>query len=465
MSTVGASNLSAGFVDMATSDLLEEYMYSTGKSTSTETIIRYFVRETIKSSPFTQIPVLLSDQNSAGFGSPWTVTVSRSGDYLQYVWLRVELPEITFATTNSIDGATGTTNGRLRWTKNVGHALINKVALKFNDLVAEQFTGDFLDFWAAFNIPASKQVGYNNMIGNVPSLTDGVAPGEILPGYAINVPLPFFFSRDSGLALPTAALPYNEIKIEPTLRGWKELLILSDITKTVTENQRGTAIDASKDLGGVPSLSNGQCWGNYSLVSNTERTTLAAEPLEMLIEQVQDTDVSWNGQATKEHNIRFSHAIKTLYFGVKNITHSAEHSHWVTHSPHTLGSGEVDHFPSAARDPIANATLLYENTKRLDNLPADYFSLVNPFHHCPRIPEVTGLHAYSYSLTTDETDPAGSTNYSKLTNVAIQVSPSEAAKAAGIGTGVLTQTYRLHVFGVNQNILKVCGGAMGFPLL
>ena len=38
------------------------------------------------------------------------------------------------------------------------------------------------------------------------------------------LPLPFFFSRDSGVSLPTAALPYNEIKMEFTFRNAADLL-------------------------------------------------------------------------------------------------------------------------------------------------------------------------------------------------------------------------------------------------
>jgi hypothetical protein len=464
MTTTGSSNLSAGFVDLATRDKLEDdYMYACcGEKHNNHDIIRYFRRETVFSTPFTLIPVLLSDQNSAAFGNNWTVTVSRSGDYLQYAWLRVTIPSVAFATTNSVDTGGTTTNGRLRWTKNLGHALIQKAELKFNDLVAQTFQGDFLDFWAAFNVESSKSVGYDNMIGNVPSLTDGVAPGNSLPEYNINVPLPFFFSRDSGLSLPTAALPYNEIKMSITLRDWNQLLIVSDISKAVTVEQRAAASTA--DITTAPSLTNGQVWGNYALVSNLEREKLASETIDMLIEQVQYTTAAWDGKQSKEHNIRFSHAIKSLYFGAKNITVTGEHSQWVTRSPITTASA-VDQYPLAAADPISNVTLLYENTKRLDNLPADYFALVNPYFHAPSIPEVTGLHLYSYSLSTDDVDPAGSTNYSKLTNVALNVSASADAILAATGTVTPTQKYQLQVYGVNQNILKVCGGAMGFPLL
>ena len=49
--------------------------------------------------------------------------------------------------------------------------------------------------------------------------------GSYIPSYSLNLPLPFFYTRDSGVALPTAALPYNEMRINFTFRAWQEMLM------------------------------------------------------------------------------------------------------------------------------------------------------------------------------------------------------------------------------------------------
>ena len=59
------------------------------------------------------------------------------------------------------------------------------------------------------------------MIGNVFELTSAETSHE---AYTINVPLPFFFSRNHGIALPTAALPYCQMKIKIDL-SYSYLLI------------------------------------------------------------------------------------------------------------------------------------------------------------------------------------------------------------------------------------------------
>jgi hypothetical protein len=65
----------------------------------------------------------------------------------------------------------------------------------------------------------------------------------------------------------------------------------------------------------------------------------------------------------------------------------------------------------------------------------------------------------------------GSTNYGKLTNVSI--SPEASARAVscakgegGAGSGgIFKQTYEFIVTAVNNNIIRVSGGALGFPVL
>jgi hypothetical protein len=112
---------------------------------------------------------------------------------------------------------------------------------------------------------------------------------------------------------------------------------------------------------------------------------------------------------------------------------------------------------------------------------------------------------YSYSLDFFNLDPMGSTNYGKLTNVSLYVNPSQAAVenaldpgcnnttgavtanagfvhtsacstlsptvgtiAAGLHNNVRycqAQSYEFIVTAVNNNIVRISGGALGFPVL
>ena len=102
---------------------------------------------------------------------------------------------------------------------------------------------------------------------------------------------------------------------------------------------------------------------------------------------------------------------------------------------------------------------------------SDYYSLIEPFYKAPSIPEPTGYHLYSYSLGFYNVDPLGSTNYGKLTNVSIVPAASPAAIVGAGGTGAAAsgqdyaQTYEFIIIGLNTNIIRISGGALGFPVL
>lgn len=466
---MACSNITSGFVDLATYDQMEKYTHGGKKA------IAYFVRETRKATWFTQVPVILSGANGTpAFGGDHSVAISRAGDYLLQAWLRVNVPSVAL---NAVTvGGTVIATNRLRWTRNFMHNLINECCIAFNDLVAARFDNFHLDFWTAFTVPAGKNNGYRNMIGDFPGMTGPHAPGVAIPSFTLNLPLPFFFSRDSGVALPTAALPYNEMRINYSFRDWTQLLILDDAnplpinvskSRPVTNNDVG----ATNIIATVPVLGQVQTWANYAIVANNERKKMACAPRNILIEQAQLAPLQAFAPATNPNqsfDIRFSHAIKVLFFGVMNTTNAAEWSNYTAASP-IPGLDLVNFDPVGAVDPIVNTTLTYESTCRLNQMGSDYYSLVQPYFHAPVIPLETGYHMYSYSLDFICLDPKGSTNYGKLTNVSITPAASAGAIAGAAGTGSsysigppvvegsgadFAQTYRFITTVVNNNIIN-----------
>ena len=465
--SICTSNVTSGFIDLATFDEIEKYLYGGPDATA------YFVRETRKSTWFTQVPVVLSRAaGSPAWGQEWSVAISRAGDYMLQTWLRVCLPAVSLTATNTITAPVAT-NARIRWTRNFMHNLVRECCITFNDLVAARFDNYHLDFWAAFTVPAGKRTGYENMIGNVANLTNPVGistTNTTLPAATLNLPLPFFYSRDSGVALPTAALPYNEMRINFAFRDVDQLLVAADFSQAAEQRKSFVAADIT---GGIPVLGNTQVWANYAIVSNDERKRMACAPRDILIEQVQTAprqSFSPNTNPQQSFDIRFSHAIKVLFFSVRNTTWKSDWSVYMTNSPVTNTATVQWHGPGQS-DPISLTSLIYENTNRLAQMGSDYFSLVNPYYAAPVIPVETGYHMYSYSLDFICLEPMGSTNYGKLTNVSIvpEASPQAVVGANGSGLALsganYAQKYEFIITAVNNNIIRISGGALGFPVL
>jgi hypothetical protein len=411
------SQLYTSFIDLATYDEQEKYMYGGRKSPfqrvnnnccSPKGDINIW--ETIpKLSWFSQVPTLLSTKDRVkDFGREFSVSISRNADNLLQTWLHVTIPSVTVSSDNSFDC--------LRWTKNLMHNLIKECYITFTDKNntevvqgVHRFNNYHLDFWNSFMIPLGKKSNYNTMIGNIDELT---VPQRFLPSKELILPLPFFFSRDVGLALPVAAIVYQEMKIHIVFRDWSELLILENmetfkVSKPSLENIK------EKDL----HLKDVEVWGNYTMVSGDERKRMACMPLTKLIEQVHTIPVqSFDPlKDSQEYDLSsLNRPVKTLFFAVRNKT---KVNNW-------------SNYTSKEEDPIAKVSLIYENTSRLKNMRASYFSLLQPYYHSVSTPSEVGLHMYSYALNMNSIDPNGSTNYSQLINPRIVCYPSEAAKRA-----------------------------------
>jgi hypothetical protein len=143
---------------------------------------------------------------AADFGRKVTATISRNGDLIHKIYLRVKLPQVT------VPAAT-----QFRWLNWVGHILIKSVEIEIGGQRIDKHYGDFLHIWNELTQTAGHQLGYANMVGNIPTLTspftNATTSSVTLPGEILYVPLQFWFNNSPGLALPLIALQYHEVKI------------------------------------------------------------------------------------------------------------------------------------------------------------------------------------------------------------------------------------------------------------
>jgi hypothetical protein len=430
-------SLTTAFIDLSTFDEIECFLYG-GKS------VNRFRKVIRKSAWFTVIAAQLNKCGTTGdFDLEMQAMFSRAGDYIRDVWLRVELPEV-----QTVAGF------QARWTRNIGHNLIQEAYLQFNDLTVNKLTSFHLDFLMAFLIPEGKINGYNNMIGNIPILTDpyteygGLAANAIsstasvrLPKHPLNIPLPFYFTRDPHDAIIQAACPFNDVRVTIKFRAWRDLLIVDEIKAppqgtpsagfrmTLPASQQDRIEDklVSKNL----HLSNVQVWAHYVVIPNGDREKVGEEAdIDTVIEQVQTipiSQVSPVSQSQKSVDLRFAHSIRALFFAMRNTTIAAEFSNYTTHVPMGfVNSPGIAFRPIGTADPIARAILSYENVDRV-NMPSDYFTMVSPYYSAVRMPEQTGYHLLSYANklagfgTGDSLQPDGSTNFARLASVNLNV--------------------------------------------
>jgi hypothetical protein len=427
------------------------------------------------------VPISLRQSQQPDFGARLvSATINRNGDYVLQTWFRVQIPQVMINNDPTIFP-----DATVRWTSKLGHNLFSRIYLTHNDLTAMEFSSNWLDMNFQFNVDASHRIGYRNMIGDIFLMTNPVGVGQPLgTGGFLDVPFPFWFSVDSGRALPIAALPFNETKINYEFRNYQSLLIVFPGTVGGPGTRIATVNDVSVfgSPGTKPSMQNPETFAQYAVVHNDERVKMGDAPRDILIHQIQQAQVApfqnVNANTIQSFDLRFSHSVQSIYFAARNNTiqnlktsSGTEHSNYTTEP---FGDG---------LDPISFVQLLYENILRV-SMGSDYFALVAPYYAAPMGPEETGYHLWTYALQSNSLNPCGSTNYSKLANVTITYTPSPAAvnasnpvapvKADGTPlvwpdvTGVpqpMPQSWEHILMIKNHNIGRIANGSFGFPTL
>merc|ERR1711988_865069 len=123
---------------------------------------------------------------TADFGRTVPCNISRNGDLVTKMYLKVELE----ATTGN--------NGNYGFVENLGHAIIESAKVEIGGSKIDEQYGDWLNIWNELARNSSLDRGYDKMVGNVPELRKITSDKK---RYTMYVPMQFWFCRNNGLAL------------------------------------------------------------------------------------------------------------------------------------------------------------------------------------------------------------------------------------------------------------------------
>jgi len=414
---------------------------------------------------------------SADFGKRVTCTVSRNGDLMHRVYLQVTVPAVTA-------GA-----GGFRWLNWLGHVLIKNVEVEIGGQRIDKHYGDWMHIWNELTQSPGHKVGYANMVGNVPRLTQLTPADAKTPEVDLYIPLEFWFCRNPGLSLPLIALQYHEVKINLEFRSASECYF-------------GAAVS-------VPSLEAASLYVDYIYLDTDERRRFAQVSHEYLIEQLQFTGDESVSSVSNKIKLNFNHPCKELVWVVQkdahvdttssaatkgkqwfNYTDAVDHT-WKTGTPgDALGGGLVNYnlqlsgLNDSTTDTNVDSTLSFENSdgvttgsylamSQVDNgfnpvLSAKlqlnghdrfserlgrYFNLFQPYQHHTNVP-ATGINVYSFGLKPEEHQPSGTCNMSRIDNATLQLTLTAATVAGNADA-------KVRVYATNYNVLRIMSGMGG----
>ncbi len=366
------------------------------------------------------------------FGRKVTVTVSRNGDLIHKMYLRVVLPALKQdqeGTTNEGDVNSSTWQG---YVNSIGNALIRSVDLEIGGQLIDKHYSEWLEIYGELNQSDEQYRSYKRMIGKYAS--DVSLETNALEERTYYVPLQFFFCRNPGLALPLIALQYHEVKVNFDFRPLNELT-RSDVKIT------GTPLDVNGNQAAIQSAS---LWIDYIYLDTDERRRFAQVSHEYLIEQVQYNEAEGivNRSTNLNTRLSFNHPVKELYWIITRNENQ---------EVNTRDGNDIFKFSSSTGgDTFVTAKLAFNGHDRMTEREAIYFRELQPYQHHTRTPS-KHIYNYSFALTPEQHQPSGTCNFSRLDSANLNLTFN----------GATTYDSQIRVYGVNYNVLRMMSGMAG----
>jgi hypothetical protein len=346
-------------------------------------------------------------------GSRITSTISRNGDLISRIYHSADL--------DTSDQPCPV---------NVGAACFDTIEIEIGGQQIDKITGNWMEVWAELTENNSAAVVRGNDYGNegihkrgtlfqlmscMGGMTNNNASG--IQSTSAIIPLPFWFCRNPGLALPLIALQYHEVKLITTLSS-------------------GSYFKDDKL----------QTWVDYIYLDTDERRRFAQVSHEYLIEQLQyftDSQVNFD--------LNFNHPVKELIW---------------THTPDSNNNnlGELKFGGSDIRG--VNFKLKLNGHDRFAERNGEYFTRTQIWEHhtgpggLNASDTVTGdmgqlgdtIAVYSFALKPEEHQPSGTCNFSRIDNAQLIV---------GANSGNTVTATDTTIYAINYNVLRIMSGMGG----
>ena len=249
--------------------------------------------------------------NEVSPGSKHVVEIPRHGDLIHNIYLFLETSDIL--SKHAVYNKDPTKNTKLAWVKKLGHAVIENIMIMIGGSPIDKQFGTWMDVWYELTKDINKEKGYNELIGNIPELTNmksaqsSITDDIIIESKNLFIPLQFWFCKHIHLSLPIVALQYHKVTIEIEFAKIEKLILWSG------EKQPSLSDIRFKETGFLI---------DFIYLTKQEREMLAQKQHNFLIEKLQFP-----------HNIKLtsdgSHDLISKSFDISGINHPTKELIWV----------------------------------------------------------------------------------------------------------------------------------------
>ena len=363
------------------------------------------------------------------------------------------------------------------YTRAVGQAIIQQANFFIGGQNIDYIKGEYLFIWEELSGQPGKRL--KEMTGNYVSV-NALQRASSQPR-RLYVPLPFWFTLNSGLALPLVSLQFHSVAVSLQLRPFQHLIKLTQNTMEALYSVAGTTKGiflrptydapiaywaAPTTAGTYPSPAiyptsqtgtaftayqpvtqmvqnlqsqdlNGYIEACYVYLDQRERSKFADGAFEQLMIEHQDTDAQYETTVAGANQVagvakearlelNFNHTIIELLWAVRLGVREGFNGKNTTGAFNNFYNewfdfgGLSNPVTGVPIDPIDRIQLRLNNATRFGDVEGRYFRLVQPWQHHTNIPKEF-IYSYSFALQPEDVQPSGSCNFSRIDNTQLNV--------------------------------------------
>jgi len=336
-------------------------------------------------------------------------------------------------------------NIKFAWIDKIGHAIFEYVDVKIGGYRMDKITSDWINVWHELSQNKSMSKTYDEMIGHVTILTNFDRNKK--PSYVLRIPMQFWFCRYSGLSIPLISLEYHDVSFEVKFRNLENLSFIEEDNLIKFRGDNGLRLDEYSSE--TRTNFDARILADFIYLDRIERKKFALSSHEYLIDQIQTLEIDNVTQPSLQCSLKnFFHPVKDLVW-VANKTRYRENLDGFDKSRYNNYSLTDDNKGNI----INTSSMSFHGKERLIKLDYKYYNYLIPYEMYNATPS-DGINAYSFSLFPLEHQPSGSSNFTILSRIVMNLEFSPK-----IITGQrLTEPIDLKIFARNINVIRFMSG-------
>lgn len=381
---------------------------------------------------------LQNDETNINFGETIDFTINNTGDLLLNVTTKFVLEDPTGDKWNNLN------NNIVPETL---FALIDYIEIVSNDRVLQKLTGMWMYIYYTNYVNKSNNKHLiNSASASLLTRTDLI--GSNIIEYTLHLPIPFWFSKNSDLALPICSLQHEKISINVKIKNFNDISLNSTQSDFVIKNIKLLC--------------------EFIELEQTEKQKFLQTPIQYLIEQVEyngphNINVKGKTSSRMKFKLQDSYLVKDIIWVIKEQTSNEIKNYFNFWHNNNSGEYRTDHFKDGSI--LLNGRVLnprfsasyYRMVQRDQHYKSDrgYVTSnigMNNYLDRDNIEKKNNcIYSYSFSLDPELIKSSGFLSFKKFNNVHLDLQ---------ISSLVNTKNRELLIFIKRFNIIRIKNGKL-----